>query len=159
MTELRVPEVVEDPFREHYRALILGSVLQSAEAQSERHRARGRRLRARRAETVIARLRPARPERRDPPPPSPPPEQPPPASVAAPAPVPALVAVDLDPWFGPGARKTAFAVWLLTVVALVADVIVLGVGSDATIAADLGLVAMTFFLFFVCIDDLTAPTA
>ncbi len=58
--------------------------------------------------------------------------------VAAPAPVPALVTVDLDPWFGPGARKTAFAVWLLTVVALVADVVVLGVGSDATIAADLG---------------------
>ena len=69
----------------------------------------------------------------------------------------ALPGVDYDPWFGPGIRRTALIVWLMTLAALVADVVVLGVDSYATIGADLGLVAMTFILFFARIDDLTGP--
>lgn len=48
-------------------------------------------------------------------------------------------------------------VWLLTLAALVADVVVLGVDSYTTIGADLGLVALTFVLFFAYVDDLTGP--
>ena len=157
MAELRVPEIVEDPFREHYRALILGSVLRTAEVERERHRARGHRLRARRAERVIARLRPPSPRIETEP--NRPVEPEPAVPVAVPAPVsaPALPSVDYDPWFGPGIRRTALIVWVMTLGALVADVVVLGVKSYTTIGADLGLVAMTFILFFAYIDDLTGP--
>ena len=124
-------------------------------------RARGHRLRARRAERVVDLLRP----RRGPAPvPAPaalkPPPDPEPAvvvPVAAPVAAPALAGVEDDPWFGPGIRRTALIVWVLTLAALVADVVVLGVDSYATIGADLGLVAMTFILFFARIDDLTGP--
>jgi len=163
VAELVVPEVVDDPFREHYRALILGSLLHSAEAQSERHRARGHRLRARRAERAVLRLRPppvetlarpAEPEYRvvvaEPPFQAAP-------LVVAPAPAREAPSVEHEPWFGPGIRRTAFAVWLLTLIALIADVLVLGIDSYPTIGADLGLVAMTFVLFFSCIDDLMGP--
>ena len=157
MAELRVPEIVEDPFREHYRALILGSVLRSAEVERERHRARGHRLRARRAEQVIARLRPPTPRSK-------------PNRILrssrsprwlwpfrgrCPRPPPPVV--EHDRWFGPGIRRAALIVWLLTLAALVADVVVLGVDSYTTIGADLGLVAMTFILFFAYVDDLTGP--
>jgi hypothetical protein len=143
VAELRVPATVENPFREHFRDLILGSLLHSAEAQRERHRSLGHRLRARRAERVVHQLRPT-------------PAEPAPAPVVVVAP-PVAAAVEYDPWFGPGIRRAAFAVWFLTLAALVADVIVLGVDSYATIGADLGLVAMTFVVFFACIDDLTGP--
>jgi hypothetical protein len=166
VAELRVPATVDDSFREHYRSLILGSLLHSAEVERERHRERGHRLRARRAERVVDRLRP--PQRQAPPAPAPlptptPAPTPAPPVVVAPvvtAPVvmaPALRSADDDRWFGPGIRRAAFAVWLLTLVALLADLIVLGVGSYATIGADLGLVAMTFVVFFAHIDDLTGP--
>jgi hypothetical protein len=157
VAELRVPEVVEDPFREHYRALILGSVLRSAEVERERHRARGHRLRARRAEQVIARLRPPTPRVETEP--NPPVEPEPTAAAAVPVPVsaPEAPGVEHDRWFGPGIRRTALIVWLMTLAALVADVVVLGVDSYTTIGADLGLVAMTCILFLVYIDDLTGP--
>ena len=158
MAELRVPEIVEDPFREHYRALILGSVLRSAEVERERHRAGGHRLRARRAEQVITRLRPPTPRIETEP--NPPVEPEPAVAVAVPGPVSAPAApsvVEHDRWFGPGIRRAALIVWLLTLAALVADVVVLGVDSYTTIGADLGLVAMTFILFFAYVDDLPGP--
>jgi hypothetical protein len=165
VAELRVPEMVEDPFREHYRALILGSVLRTAEVERELHLARGHRLRARRAERVIARLRPPGPRNEAEPNPPVEPEPtvavavpaPLPVAVPAPVPAPALPSVDYDPWFGPGIRRTALIVWVMTLGALVADVVVLGVDSYTTIGADLGLVAMTFILFFAYVDDLTGP--
>ena len=40
MTDLLVPPLVADPFREHYRALILGSALRAAETETRLHRAR-----------------------------------------------------------------------------------------------------------------------
>ena len=158
MTELMVPPVVEDPFREHYRELILGSVLRAAEAQSARHRARGHRLRARRAERVVERLRAA--PLAPPPPPIPEPfpvvePEPAPAVFAAPAPV--RVEVEYERWFGPTARTAARLVWFATLALLVADIAVFGIGSWTTSAADLGLVAMTVVWFCVSIDDLIAP--
>ena len=156
MTELMVPPVVEDSFREHYRELILGTVLRAAEAQSARHRARGHRLRARRAERVAERLRPAPLAPPLPPEPLPVVEsEPAPALVAEPAP--ARVEVEYECWFGPRIRTAARLVWFATLALLVADIAVLGINSLMTSAADLGLVAMTIVWFCVGIDDLIAP--
>ena len=146
MVELRVPELVEDPFREHYRALIVGSILHAAETQSVAHRARGHKLRARRAERVAERLRP--PERL---------VAVEPVAVARAAPVEApqfVPMVEYDPWFSQRIRRTAALVWLATLAALMANLAVLGINSYATAAADLGLVTMSFVWFFACIDDL-----
>jgi len=153
VVELRVPELVEDPFREHYRALIVGSILRAAEAQSERHRARGHKLRARRAERVVALLRPVEPA------PARPERVVAPVRVVAPEPAPQpaprlVPVVEYEAWFGQTIRRTAGIVWFATFAALVANVVVLGVDSPATGVADLGLVAMTFIWFFACIDDL-----
>jgi hypothetical protein len=178
VAELLVPEIVEDPFREHYRSLVMGSLLRAAEAQTERHRLRGHKLRARRAERVAQRLQPVReplpvPERAPVPEPQivvPGPVVPvpvPPEPVAAPprivAPppveetVPTVPAADYEPWFGANIRRAAAVVWFATLAALIANVIVLGLDSPATIAADLGLVAMTFVWFAASIDDLIGP--
>jgi hypothetical protein len=147
VVELRVPELVEDPFREHFRELIVGSIVRAAEAQSERHRARGHRLRARRAERVVALLRPVQPVAA----PAEPVVVSEPALEAAPRLVPV---VEYEAWFGRRIRQAAGVVWLATLAALVANVVVLGVASPATGVADLGLIAMTFIWFFACIDDL-----
>jgi hypothetical protein len=161
VAELRVPELVEDPFREHYRALILGSLLRAAEEQSERRRGRSHRLRARKVERVVDLLRPPREA-----PPAPVTEPSPvrepvsvPASVEAPVAVRRIPMVGCEPWLGTTIRRTAAAVWFATLAALVANVVVLGLDSYATAAADLTLVAMSFVWFFACIDDLIAPSA
>ncbi len=54
MPELRVPELVENPFRELYRGLIVTSMLRSVEEQEALSRDRHRRRRASRSN---ARLR------------------------------------------------------------------------------------------------------
>jgi hypothetical protein len=160
VVELRVPGIVEDPFREHYRSLILGSLLRSAEAQSERHRARGQKLRASRAERIVHRLPP--PDRARStltPEPSPAPE--PvllPEAAAAPVAVPGVSRTAYAPWPGTTIRRTAAVVWFAMLAALLANIVVLGFDSYATAAADLGLVAMTFVWFFACIDDLIDPS-
>jgi hypothetical protein len=175
VAELRVPGIVEDPFREHYRALVMGSLLRAAEAQSERHRLRGNKLRARRAERVAQRLRPvqepppvivtepppAAPEPVVPVPVAPPVVVAPPVLVAPPVVEPVAPSATRDgyePWFGTTIRRTAAVVWFATLAALVANVIVLGIDSPATAVADLGLVAMTFVWFAACIDDLIGPS-
>jgi len=134
VVELRVPELVKDPFREHYRALIVGSMLRAAEAESVRHHARGHRIRARRAERVVDRLRPGPP-------------------VTAP-PLPSMVS---DTWPAPRLRRAASVVWFAMLGALVANIVFLGFDSYATAAADLGLVAITLVWFFACIDDVLGP--
>jgi hypothetical protein len=147
VVELRVPELVEDPFREHYRALIIGSILQAAETQSALHRSRGHKLRARRAERVADRLRASEPT-----------PAADPVVIVVPEPVvetPRFVpVVEYDPWFSQRIRRTAALVWFATLGTLLANLVVLGVDSYATAAADLGLVAMSFVWFFAWIDDL-----
>ena len=156
MTELMVPPVVEDSFREHYRELILGSFFSAAEAQSARHRARGHRsgrggpsgspndcarlLPPRRCSRSRSRWSSRSPHR-----PSSPSRQP------------ARVEVEYECWFGPRIRTAARLVWFATLALLVADIAVLGINSLMTSAADLGLVAMTIVWFCVGIDDLIAP--
>jgi hypothetical protein len=142
VVELRVPEVVEDPFREHYRELVMGSLLRAAEARTERHRARGHRLRTRRSERMVRQLRTAHGA--------------PLPDVPAPVPPRLPVATEL-PWFGTTIRGAVAALWFATLAALVANVLVLGIDSYATAAADLGLVVMTFLWFAACIDDLIPP--
>ncbi len=82
----------------------------------------------------------------------------PPSPVAAPAPIvdggraePAaalvLPVIAAEPWFGPGIRRAAAAVWVLTMVVLVANTIVLGFDSWATGAADLTLIGLTLVWF------------
>jgi len=164
VAELRVPGIVEDPFREHYRALVMGSLLRAAEAQTERHRLRGHKLRARRAERVARRLRPVQTPRRVS---TPEPEVVTPQPIAVPAPVstprpigepaPSLPGVVNEPWFGTTIRRAAAVVWFATLAALIANVLVLGIESPATVAADLGLIAMTFVWFAASIDDLIEP--
>jgi hypothetical protein len=179
MAELRVPGIVEDPFREHYRALVMGSLLRAAESQSERHRLRGNKLRARRAERVAQRLRPMQEPQpvvvAEPRPVAPEPvvRQPiaPEPVLPAPAAPPVVVAPPVvepvapratregyEPWFGTTIRRAAAVVWFATLAALLANVIVLGIGSPATAVADLGLVAMTFVWFAASIDDLIGPS-
>jgi hypothetical protein len=41
VAELQVPQLVESPFRQHYRELILGSIARAAEAEMQQHRLRG----------------------------------------------------------------------------------------------------------------------
>jgi hypothetical protein len=52
------------------------------------------------------------------------------------------------PRSGVGIRHVASIVWVGMLAALVADVVVLGVRSPATGAADIGLVVVTFVWFF-----------
>jgi len=130
VVELRVPAIVKDPFREHYRALIVGSLLRAAEAESARQRAGGRTIRARRAVRVLDRVHPA-----------------------APVAPPLLRSIVSDLQFGTRMKQAAAVVWFATLGALVADIVFLGVDSYATAAADLGLVAMTLVWFFACFDD------
>jgi hypothetical protein len=166
VAELRVPGIVEDPFREHYRTLVMGSLLRATEAQSERHRLRGHKLRARRAERVAQRLRPLQtppsafvPESVPAPPAEPLPEPVAREPVTTPPPVeaPRLSGVVYEPWFGTTIRRAAAVVWFATLAALIANVLVLGIESPATVAADLGLIVMTFVWFAASIDDLVEP--
>ena len=154
MVELRVPEVVEDPFREHYRELVMGSLLRAAESRARRHRERGHRLRTRRSERMVRQLRTAQGSSLV--------DLPAPVAVAAPVEAPVLapprrpVATDV-PWFGTATRRAVAGLWFATLAALIANVLVLGIESYATAAADLGLVVMTFVWFAASIDDLIPP--
>jgi hypothetical protein len=154
VVELRVPEVVEDPFREHYRELVMGSLLRAAEARTQRHRARGHRLRAHRSERMARRLRITQGALADVPAPVPVPVPVEAPVLAAPRPP---VATDL-PWFGTTVRRAVAVIWFATLATLIANVLVLGIDSYATAAADLGLVVMTFLWFAACIDDLIPPS-
>lgn len=172
MAELLVPELADLDFREHYRALILGAVRRSAEAQRELYRERGRHRRARKAEHVVALLGGAKPVTRpeleitlEPvpePPPLPLPKQPlvpavaPGVPVAAPAaPVTAVAAADRR--VGRHLRSAARILWFVTAAMLICDVAVFGIESWTTTAADLGLIVATVVWFVVRVDDLIGP--
>jgi hypothetical protein len=129
MAELTVPELAQDPFREHYRQLVLGSLLQAAEARSVEERQSGHRRRAARAERDAARIRTA-------------------AGAAAPEPAaPARL-------FGRGLRSSIRMVWLTTLGLLALDLVVFGIHSWTTSVADLGLIVLTLVWFWVSAEDL-----
>jgi hypothetical protein len=128
MAELSVPELAEDPFREHYRRLIYDSLLHAAESRSALEREHGHRLRARRAEKEAERLRDDTAE--------------PVPGVASPT------------GFGRELRSSIRMAWLATLVVLAVDVVSFGTHSLATAVADLGLIAFTAAWFWVCADDL-----
>ena len=129
MAELTVPEVEQDPFREHYRRLILGSLLHAAETRSAQERESGHRMRAARAERDIARLRDA-------------------TGAGLPG------AAAATHRFGPELRSSIRLVWLATVALLALDLVAFGIHSWTTTVADVGLIALTLVWFWVCAEDL-----
>ena len=54
----------------------------------------------------------------------------------------------------PHLRSSVRMVWIAVVVLRVADLLVFGVHSWTTSAADIGLILVTLVWFWVCIDDL-----
>jgi hypothetical protein len=128
VSELRVPAPVAHPFRAHYRSLVLDSLLRAAESQVELHVARGRRFRAWRAERTASRLR---------------------GLVGAPAQSGAAV----GSWVGPRLRSATRIAWVVTLALLLIDLVVFGIHSWATSAADLGLIGLTLVWFFVSVSD------
>jgi hypothetical protein len=144
VAELRVPPVVEDAFRAHYRALILGSALRVLEADEATQLARGRRRRARRAERAAARLR----------------------GLVVPPVDPADVQglafrapAARRPRFGRGVRRAVATAWLAAAAVLGVAVAVSGPHGVVTGACDVALVALTFAWFAAAVDDLAPPPA
>ena len=129
MNDLLVPERVPDPFREHYRALILGSALRTAETDVARHRASGHRLRTRRAELAARELRLL--------------------NASAPA-----GPLGRGRRFGLALRASIGTVWLATLALLLLDLVTFGIESWTTSVADIGLIAFTFAWFWITVDDL-----
>jgi hypothetical protein len=134
VAELRVPEIVESPFRAHYRGLILGSALRTIQSESDLQLALGHRGRARRAERSAARLR-----------------------VFAGAPDTRASRPRAETWFGDRLRVSVRLAWIAAAVLLLADVVTFGTHAWATAATDVGLVALTFVWFGVAVEDLVPP--
>lgn len=149
MPELLVPEIVDEPFREHYQELIRSSLLRTIDVEKgERRRSRRDRRRSERR-AVPAPAHPVPPEV-----PAAAPEPPvvqtaPAAPVAAPA-VPRIAPLDVSS--RSRLRVAAPIVWGLAVVLLVVNTIVAGFDSWATGIADLGVLALTAVWFAVSVD-------
>jgi hypothetical protein len=136
MNEMLVPPLVADPFREHYRALILGSALRAAETETQRHRARGHRRRARRAELTAERLRPL-------------------AAPRAPAATtPAHAARAPARRFRAGLGVPVGIAWVAALVLFVVSLLAAGIDSWTTTVTDVALVVLTFAWFWACSEDL-----
>ena len=129
---MRVPPAVENPFRAHYRELILGSALRIAETEIDRLHSSGQEWRARRTERVAARLRGLTGA---------------PGSTSLPAPA-------AERWFGGSLRRLVRAAWVAAAAFLLVDVVSFGLRSWTTTAADLALIVVTALWFGVSIDDL-----
>jgi dTDP-4-dehydrorhamnose 3,5-epimerase len=183
VTELEVPEVVEDPFREHYRELIRASLLRAAE-ESTHGRGRARRRRAERTVALLAGApaseapaepvpapvveapapapEPPRASEREPPPavaPRVPPSAPPATPQAAAAPVLPIVVPADDARFRRRLLLATRAVWLAAVVLLVCDALAFGIESWATGIADIGVLALTLVWFAVSAETSRARRA
>ena len=128
MTDLLVPQRVPDPFREHYRALILGSALRAAETDAANHRANGHRLRSRRAELAAYELRRLNGQPAEP--------------------------LGRRRRFGLALRASIGTVWLATLALLLLDLVTFGIESWTTSVADIGLIVFTFAWFWITVDDL-----
>ena len=130
-----MPEPRDDAFQEHYRSLILGSLLRAAERRTERERASGHRMRARRAErdeTEVRRL--------------------------AGAPAQNTAATAQPSRFGRELRSSVRLIWLAALLLLVLDLGAFGIHSWTTSAADLGLIVLTLIWFWVCMEELAPVT-
>jgi hypothetical protein len=129
---MRVPPVVENPFRIHYRGLILASALRIAEAERDRLSSGGQVRRAHRAEHAAETLR---------------------ALTGAPSPQ-LLPAPATDRWFGPSLRRLVRLVWVAAAAFLLVDVVSFGLHSWATTGGDVAVILLTALWFGVAIDDL-----
>jgi hypothetical protein len=118
--ELRVPTRTDNRFEAYFHGLIRASLLRSAEADYAHHRNAGHGLRARRAGQALARAQ------------------------AIPDDTRAAV-----PRFGPGALALTRIAWVACALLVAGLAVSYGVGSWATGAADLALIALTFALFAV----------
>jgi hypothetical protein len=127
-----VPPAVENPFRAHYRELILGSALRIAETELDRLHSSGHAWRARRAERVAGRLR----------------------GLTGPPVLRSLPAPAQERWFGGSLRRLVRVAWVAAAGLLLVDVVSFGVRSWTTTAADLALIVVTAVWFGVSIDDL-----
>jgi Flp pilus assembly protein TadB len=124
MVELAFPELARDPFREHYRELILRSLLRAAEARSAEQRGSGHRRRAARAERQAARLR---------------------ATSETPA---AREPAAAGGTSGGRLRASIRVGWLTTLVLVVLALAVFGIDSWATSVADVALIVVTVAWFW-----------
>jgi hypothetical protein len=142
MADLLVPQRIPDPFRDHYRALVLGSVLRAAETETERHRARGHRRRARRAEETAAQLRLLT------------------AALPPTATVPRAAAIEVAPATTIPARGVGGALrawigigWVAALALFALSLAVAGIDSWTTTVTDVALIVLTFAWFWVWSGD------
>ena len=129
-----VPPAVENPFRDHFRALILGSALRTAEAEIDRLHASGHPRRARRTERVAGTLR---------------------GLTESPGSYP-LPATAGGRRVGRPLRLLVRGAWVVAAAALLVGVAGFGVRSWTTGAADLALIALTA-LWFAASGGAPAP--
>jgi hypothetical protein len=118
---------VQNPFRAHYRVLVLGSLLRASEAQTEFHRERGHGLRAWRAARIARRIRSF-------------------DEVVEPAGGVREASRIRQPVV---VRLASRLAWLAAVVLLVADLELFGIHSWVTGAADLGVILLTIAVLVV----------
>ena len=113
-----------EAFRRHYRDLVVGALLRSAEAQLAQQRAAQHRLRAWRAQRAVEQLRPLLG---------------PPASAEQ----------GSTPTFGPGLRTVTTVAWLAAGFLLIVDLIVFGIHSWTTSVGDAAMMALSLIWFIV----------
>jgi hypothetical protein len=132
VAELRVPGLADTPFRDHYRALILGSALRSAEAEAERLRAEGHGFRARRAERDVRMITAGAGE--------------------------AVAPSGEEHAFGRGVR-VGVVVGLIAASALLVGEVAVGAGAQIRLVTDLAVIAFTLLWFGVSVADLQPAKA
>jgi hypothetical protein len=111
-------------FRSHFRSLVIGSLLRSAEAQLAQERAAQHRLRAWQAERTVQRLRALGDLLR--------------SEVIVPS-----------PGFGPGLRSLTTVAWLVAGAVLIVDIVAFGIQSWANTVGEIAMMALTIVWFFV----------
>jgi len=122
VNEVRTPALETDPFEVYFHDLIVGTLVRSAEEELEYRRARGHRLRARRAERMVEGMR---------------------ELTVTPEPGDAVAGRT----FSTGLQTFATAAWLASCALLVADILVFGIHYWTTTVADLGTALLTIVWF------------
>ena len=121
VSEIKVPALVENSFRTHYRNLVLGSLLHAADREALARRSCGQAIRARRAERAAVHVRRL-------------------LDISAPA--------RRGYYAGPKTRAAVCVLWLSAAGLLAGSLAVEGFRSRLTGGADLGVIAATFAWFF-----------
>lgn len=138
MAELTIPVLADGdrasgrPFRIEFRALILGSMLRSAELQLDEARSGNRRLRARLAEYRVGRLR----------------------AVCDSVPVDAIVPVG---GLNQSLRVFVWIAWLACGLVMFVDLIAFGIHSPATTVSVVATQIMTIIWFFASLGSAGQP--